>query len=199
MGTIALASELTSKIWGCILKSNFFDATSFSHYPGVVSFVGDICDTHSQDSFFTKQVTLAGKDSFDRVESALILKAEYSSFARTRIYENIHLENLDPSKSIFQIVSAQLLRLSRRQLFCSYFLSNENDYGVGLHSDAWHGAIIQTNGAKKWYIHDDKNKPHELILQCGDALLVPMGLTHRVETPVHSEHVLFGFLDTRID
>ena len=160
-------------------------------FHGQLGIVGEI-------TFFTSEVTLAGKDVFERFKDERLLLEEHAAFSRTKIYENLHIENLDQHRSYPQLASTQLIRLARRKLFCSLFVSTDNDLGVGKHCDKWNSAIVQINGEKEWFIYDSNDNCVKFLMQAGDILLLPTSIFHEVTTPKYSEHLLFGFLDEKI-
>jgi uncharacterized cupin superfamily protein len=189
-----IANELVKIIWPLIVKYKFFQSRKLYLFNSAINPIPLVLAA-TEDFNFNSSVAVFDGDGgdFQRFDSIKSIP-DIETNKRTRIYESIHLNSNEwPSFS-----TSQFSRLSRRRIVCGLYVSNYGDKGIGLHKDEWDGIIIQTSGAKNWVIYDDECIEHQITLNAGDVLFLPQGFNHDVNTNLHSEHLVFAFLNTLI-
>ena len=137
-------------------------------------------------------VALVDGFAFHRETDEAAIADAYQARQRTRVYESIHAR----SDGWFSLVTLHMARLLRRRIICTMYESRAGDRNLGAHDDEWDGLIVQMRGSKSWQLWPQPHgQPYELLTQAGDVLLLPRGITHGVDTPDHSVHIVLAVTD----
>ncbi|MCA1220041.1 JmjC domain-containing protein [Streptomyces sp. 8L] len=92
-------------------------------------------------------------------------------------------------------MALHLSRITRRQVVCTLYESDQGDRGIGRHVDAWDGVIMQMRGVKAWTIWPPAADRREIHMRPGDVLLLPAYVPHAVATPDTSVHLVFALTE----
>jgi Cupin superfamily protein len=190
------AAEVTGTLWAAIHQAGGPRrpaSAGHQHWPGAFdqAWLAGLPLPIDQDRPAGAVVALLdATGSFDRHTDERELAAAYADRARTRVYEDTRMDDPD---SWYALVARHLGRLAGCHLAvtCSIFQSVSGDTSLGSHYDAWFGAIVQVDGAKRWELGDPATA---VTTRPGDVLLLPKGLLHAVSTPPdpgRSLHMLF--------
>ncbi|MEV8333872.1 JmjC domain-containing protein [Streptomyces niveus] len=136
-------------------------------------------------------VALVDNDGFQREMNEEAIAGAYARRPRTRVLESIHSR----SDGWYSLVALHLARLLRRRVVCTLYESQAGNDNLGRHHDQWDGLIMQMRGVKTWRLwgEQDTQQPLEqLLTRTGDVLLLPRGMSHEVETPDDSVHLVFA-------
>ncbi|MFI0942815.1 JmjC domain-containing protein [Streptomyces sp. NPDC021020] len=137
-------------------------------------------------------VALVDGFDFHRETDEGAITDAYRARRRTRVYESIHAR----SDGWFSLVTLHMARLLRQRVVCTMYESRAGDRNLGAHDDEWDGLIVQMRGTKSWRLWPPPHgQPHELLTQAGDVLLLPRGVTHEVDTPDYSVHMVLAVTD----
>ncbi|MFI0721904.1 JmjC domain-containing protein [Streptomyces sp. NPDC021224] len=146
----------------------------------------------TQDKDPDQTVALADGFDFDRAVDPAAITNGYRAWKRTRVYESIHAR----SDGWFSLATLHLARLLRHRIACTLYESQAGDRNLGAHEDEWDGVIVQMRGSKSWRLWPQPHgQPYDLRTRVGDVLLLPRGVTHQVETPDYSVHMVLAVTD----
>ncbi|MGA5703059.1 hypothetical protein [Peterkaempfera bronchialis] len=144
----------------------------------------------------SQTVALVDGTEFHRETDEAAVARAYQERRRTRVYESIDAL----SDGWYSLVVPHLAKLLRVRVICTMYESHAADSSIGAHHDGWYGAIVQMRGAKHWTIWSDADSdPREVLTQAGDVLLLPKGVTHAVDTPDYSVHLVFAITEESIE
>jgi hypothetical protein len=137
-------------------------------------------------------VALVDGFDFHRETDEAAIADGYHDRRRTRVYESIDVS----SDGWFSLVTLHMARLLRRRVVCTMYESRAGDRNLGAHDDEWDGLIVQMSGSKSWRLWPQPHgQPRELLTRTGDVLLLPKGITHEVDTPDYSVHMVLAVTD----
>lgn len=204
VGTELQAAEFTGTLWAAICAAGGADSLPrvHRHFPGAYD-PGTLAALPLPAGAHRPQeqpvALLDDQDAFERHANDGALASAYARCPRTRVYEDIACAQ---QGAWYALAAQHLGRLTgtRLQVVCSVFESRHGDHSLGVHWDAWYGAIVQMSGAKTWRIGESllngaEPPPSEVTTTAGDILLLPHGLPHAVTTPAlpgHSVHLAFA-------
>jgi hypothetical protein len=149
----------------------------------------------TEDKDPDQTVALVDNDAFHRELSEEAVAAAYAQRPRTRVFESIHAQ----SDGWYGLVALRLAGLLRQRVIATLYESRAGDLNLGAHDDQWDGVIVQIRGAKTWRLWPQPHgQPRELLTRAGDVLLLPKGITHEVDTPDYSVHLVLAVTDERL-
>lgn len=184
--------RLTSMLWSAAIRSNLLepDAPPIVHRAYFPADLLTQLDHHVEDAVLAQRIpTLVGGMEFARSDDAEQQQHAYQARPRTRIYEGIDVS----APGWHSLISLQLAGLSGYRTVCSAYESSASDEGLDLHSDQWHGLVLQLRGEKSWKVETPSGIT-SLSLASGDLLTVPEGVPHLVSTPRYSLHLVFAII-----
>lgn len=182
-----LAAALCGELWREVLLHGGVNAegpVQYRHVPGLLSptMVSDLARVFESERPIEQVVSLVDGDNersnFDPQVGSAVEEA-YRKRPRTQVFENLHEHGGWPL-----VATTKLMDLTGCRVVCKAFLSHPGDATFNEHVDLWYGLILQLHGIKRLQLRTSKDdEPVTVENRPGDALLLPEGVYHAVETP----------------